>query len=100
MDNEKITIFDKKIELYFSSSGHYCIDIYPRNGETDNYEEVMILEIDLSEIEKKSQVIKIHKQFGHTSIENIKKLINNAGLIRRGFKCDHRKRCKILWHMC
>ena len=68
-------VFDKKIDLYFSTSGHYCIDIYPRNGETNNYEEVMILEKDLSDNEKKSQVIKIHKQFGHASIENIKKVL-------------------------
>ena len=49
--------------------------------KTNNYEEVMILGKDWSKNEKKSQVIKIHKQFGHASIENIKKLINNAGLI-------------------
>ena len=52
------------------------------NGETNNYEEVMILEKDLSE--NKSQVIKIHTQFGHASIENLKKLINNAGLLDKG----------------
>ena len=34
MANDKITIFDKKMDLYFSNSGDYCIDIYPRNGET------------------------------------------------------------------
>ena len=57
----------------------------------NNYEEVMILEKDLSDNEKKYQVIKIYKQFDHASIENIKKLIN-----RPGFKCNHRKRCTIL----
>ena len=70
--------------MYFFTSGHYCIDIYPRNGETNNYEEVMILEKDLSDNEKKSQVIKIHKQFGHASTVNIKKHINNAGLLDKG----------------
>ena len=84
MENDKITIFDKKIDLYFSTSGHYCIDIYPRNGETNNYKEVMILEKDLSENEKKPQVIKIYKQFGYASIGNVKKLINNAGLLGKG----------------
>ena len=72
MANEKITIFDKKIDLYFSTSGHYCIDVYPRNGEANNYEEIMTLEKNLSDNEKKSQVIKIHKQFGHVSIGNKK----------------------------
>ena len=46
MENNKITICDWKIDLHFSTSGHYCIDIYPRNGETNYYEEVMILEKD------------------------------------------------------
>ena len=82
--NDKITIFDKKIDLYFSTSGHYYIDIYPRNGETNNYEEVMILGMDLLDNEKKSQDIKIHKQFGHASTENIKKLVDNAGLLDKG----------------
>ena len=44
MENDKITIFDKKIDLYFSTRGHYCIGIYSKNGKTNNCEEVMILE--------------------------------------------------------
>ena len=84
MANAKITIFDKKIDLYFSSSGHYCIGIYPRYGETNNYKEVMILEKDLSDNKKKSKVIKIHKQFSHASIDNIKNPVNNAGLLDKG----------------
>ena len=84
MANDKITKFDKKIDLYFSTSGHYCIDIYPINGQTNNYEEVMILEKELLDKEKKSQVLKIHKLFGHAAIENIKKLVNNAGLLDKG----------------
>ena len=69
MENDKITIFDKKTDLYFSTSGHYCTDIYPRNGETNNYEAVMILERVLSDNEKKPKVIEIHKQFGHASLK-------------------------------
>ena len=81
MANNKITIFNKNIDLYFSTSGHYCINIYPRNGEANNCEEVMILKKYLSDNEKNTQVIKIYEQFGHASTENIKKLINNAGLL-------------------
>ena len=53
MENDKIAIFDKKIDLYFFTSGHYCVDIYPRNEEINNYEEIMILEKDLPENKKK-----------------------------------------------
>ena len=63
---------------------------------SNNYEEVIILEKDLSDNEKKSQVIKIRKQFDHASIENIKKLIKKCRFIRPGFKYNHRKRCTIL----
>ena len=73
MANDKITVFDKKIDLYFSTSGHYCIDIYPRNAEINNYKEVMTLEKDLSDNEKKSQIIKMHKQFSHASIRKHQK---------------------------
>ena len=52
MANDKITIFDKKIDLYFSTSGHYCIDIYPRNGEANNCKKVIILEKYLSDNKK------------------------------------------------
>ena len=44
----------------------------------------MILENDLSDNEKKSLVIKINKQFAYASLENIKKLINNAGSLGKG----------------
>ena len=84
MENDKITIFDKKIDLYFSTRGHYCIGIYSKNGKTNNCEEVMILEKNFSDNEKKSQVVKLHKQFGHAFLENIRKLIHNAGLLNKG----------------
>ena len=40
----------------------------------------MYLEKDLSNEQHKVQVNKIHKQFGHASIENMNKLIKIAGL--------------------
>ena len=59
MAYDKITIFGKKIDLYFSTSGHYCVDIYPRNEETNNYEEVMILERD--QTMKRNMILKYIK---------------------------------------
>ena len=78
--NDKITIFDKEINLYVSTSGHYCINIPPTEREKENYEKVLILEKDLPNKEKNSQIIKMHKQFGYVSVDNIKKLIINTGL--------------------
>ena len=44
MAHDKITLFDKEIILYFSTSGHYYIHIYPTKTEKENCEEVLILE--------------------------------------------------------
>ena len=41
------------MDLYFSTNGHYCTNICTRNGETNNYEEVIILEKNLSNNENK-----------------------------------------------
>ena len=74
MAHDKITLFDKEIILYFSSSGHYYIHIYPTKTEKENCEEVLILE-KTQQIKKKSQIIKIHSQYRHTLVDNIKRLI-------------------------
>ena len=51
--NDKITIFEKEINLYFSTSGYYCIDIYPTKTEKESYKEVLILERDLPNKKRK-----------------------------------------------
>ena len=67
MASDKITIFDKEINSYFSTSGHYCIDIYPT--KTENYEGVLILEKDLPTEEEKHKLLKHIQKFGHASVE-------------------------------
>ena len=79
MDNDKITIFGTQINLHQSTSGRYCIDISP-SSSFSNIEEILYLEKDLSNEQHKAQVTKIQKQFGHASIENMNKLIKNAGI--------------------
>ena len=75
MAHDKITLFDKEIILYFSTSGHYYIHIYPTKTEKENCEEVLILEKNSANKERKSQIIKIHSQYRHTLVDNIKRLI-------------------------
>ena len=74
--NDKVSVFDKNVDLYFSTSGHYCLNISPKESK-NRYEEILVLENDLSAAEK----IKIHKQFGHATITNMKKLLKNANLL-------------------
>ena len=79
LNNDKATILGKDINLHQSTSGHYCIDISPSSSCSD-IEEILYVEKDLSKEQCKAQVTKIHKQFGHATIENMNKLIKNAGL--------------------
>ena len=79
LDNDKATILGKDINLHQSTSGHYCIDISP-SSSCSNIEEILYVEKDLSKEQCKAQVTKIHKQFAHATIENMNKLIKNAGL--------------------
>ena len=81
MNNDKATIFDKEIYLHLSTSGHYCIEIFPSFIEKELIEEVLILEKDLPRSKKHSQILKLHKQFGHASVQNLQKLLKNANCV-------------------
>ena len=61
LDNDKATIFSKEISLHQSTSGHNYIDISP-SSNCSNTEEILHLEKDLSSVQCKAQVTKIHKQ--------------------------------------
>ena len=79
MDHDKATIIGKEINLHQSTSSLYYIDISP-SSSCGNIEEILYLEKDLSNVQHKVQVNKIHKQFGHANIENMNKLIKIAEL--------------------
>ena len=52
MTNDKITIFDKEVGLYFSAIGHYCINTY----------------LCIQEIQKKCKQIAINIRQGFVSL--------------------------------
>ena len=81
MSNDKATMFHQPVELNYTSTGHYCIDICCKQEAKDDEEsEILLLEGKLNENEKKQTILKLHKQFGHASAENLKKLMQNAGI--------------------
>ena len=57
--NDKVNVFDKKVDLYFSPSGHYCLSIFPEESK-NKYEEILVLENDLNAVENHSQILKIY----------------------------------------
>ena len=67
MNNNKATILNKGIDLHFSSSGHYCVNIVPEFKVSQSCEKVLILESELSTGNKYKQVKKIQTQFVHAS---------------------------------
>ena len=83
LQRDRAVMFNKEVDLHLSTAGHYCIEISCEsdsgNGNNDCFEEVLFLERTLTKNERKSQIIKIHKQFGHASESNMKKIIKNAG---------------------
>ena len=40
--NDKIRVFGRDVDLYFSTSGHYCLDIVPVKFAANKIEEVQI----------------------------------------------------------
>ena len=85
MNNDKGTIFGKKADLYLTS-GHYCINIIPEfHVRKPCNEMILMLENNISDKQNLKQ-IKIHKQFGHASKENIKKLLTNSNLMSNDLK--------------
>ena len=74
-------MFNEGMEVTTSSNRHYAINVLPEETcNFDNIEQVSIFdedEIDKSKIQK---IIKLHKQFGHTSSRNLKNLLKRAGI--------------------
>ncbi|ESP02026.1 hypothetical protein LOTGIDRAFT_157157 [Lottia gigantea] len=79
--HDKASIFKRPVQLQFTSSGHYCIDLRDEiQGVSDETpEDVMIFEENLSQKEKIKMLEKLHKQFGHATSDRLKKLIVSAG---------------------
>ena len=88
--NDTARMFDQDIPLHKSSVGHYCVEIFPECYLTDNDDKdemelanVLMLFEDKSPAKKKADIVKLHRQFGHSSTNNLKKLLRNANLLNK-----------------
>lgn len=80
--NDKAIMFNEPVELEFTSSGHYCVNLLDSlHSKTDNIDEEVVLAVEsgMTEKEKKRTLTKLHKQFGHASAERLSKSLKNAG---------------------
>ncbi|CAG2196696.1 unnamed protein product [Mytilus edulis] len=85
LKNDRAIMFNKPVELEFTSSGHYCVNIVKTKPEIQNSpvnveENVLNITDGMSTAEKRKTLVKIHKQFGHATFNRLSKLINKAGM--------------------
>ena len=74
--NDRAQILGKDIDLKQTSSGHYCLDICQTKESSNDVSKILLTE----KVTSKSDVVKLHKQFGHATAENLRKLLTNSGI--------------------
>ena len=80
--DDKIKMFEDDIDVWVSTNGHYAVNISPEKVcDFDSVDHCLIFEIDDNNNTKRSKILKLHKQFGHASSNNLKNLLKNAGLL-------------------
>ena len=80
LENDTAIMFKQQLALEVTSSGHYCINISDKDSPSDTYENIVLAITDnMSEGQKHKALLKLHKQFGHASVDKLKKLLMNAG---------------------
>ena len=83
LKNDRATMFNQPVDLEFTSSGHYCVNILRPDQAVNVGDEVLqVIDIThMSEDEKLKILVKLHKQFGHASYERLAKLLKSTGRI-------------------
>ena len=80
-------MFGQNVPVESSFNGNYSISILPETTSNfDDTEQVLIFEEYETIKEKRKTLIKLHKQFGHTSSSNLLSLMKNAGVDKKYFK--------------
>ncbi|ESO93699.1 hypothetical protein LOTGIDRAFT_153154 [Lottia gigantea] len=77
--NDKAEMFGQSVNLEFTSSGHYCVNILDNSCE-----DVLVVDsIGLqSQDEMRKTINKLHLQFGHATVERLTTLLKNSGQIK------------------
>ena len=72
----KAIMFDKEIDLRFTTSGHYYIPL-----KLENSNETLLSLSETSGLKDKKKVVyKLHKQFSHPRAHKLQKLLQDAGI--------------------
>ena len=85
INNDKVSMFGKQVDVQFTSSGHYCIDIVDNKDKSSigvDFKEVVLLTNSTTPKQKKRDILlKLHIQFGHSSANRLISLLKSTGSI-------------------
>ena len=79
--NDYVELFGKMINLFFTSSGHYCIpikNVTNNLGAFNDVNNVLNSNCTSDKNEKKNKALKLHHQFGHQNYKKIVDLLKDA----------------------
>ena len=79
--NDYIELSGKKINLFFTSSGHYCIPIKNVTNNLETFNDVnnaLNLTCTRDKNEKKNKVLKLHHQIGHHNYKKVVDLLKDS----------------------
>ena len=110
MNSDTAKMFGQPVQLFQTSSGHYCVNLLSNNRESqflanqvsrtqdvdtqfqtqlcteqETLESEVLQVIELNDTDKqRKELIKIHQQFGHATADKLQKLLVNAGVKASG----------------
>ncbi|KAJ8050479.1 hypothetical protein HOLleu_03699 [Holothuria leucospilota] len=81
LSTDSATMFEKLVQLDFTSSGHYCISIQKgdRLSQNNSADEILVNSVSEQDWDR-SKLIKVYKQFGHANSEKLCSLLRIAGV--------------------
>ena len=73
LKEDKVRMFNQDVKVNLSSNGHYAVEIPPQEVYNfDNIENVLIFKKNDDKKKNRSKLVKLHKEFGHASSNNLK----------------------------
>lgn len=77
--DDRVSMFGEQVNVHLTSSGHYCLDIQPRNCLNHiGDEEILLVDSEMTSQDLNKVVFKLHRQFGHASFEKLITLLKSA----------------------
>ena len=77
LEMTNVIMFKQLVKLELTSSGHYCVNLRnestPDGSDIQNEDDILIATESMTKQEKLKILLKLYKQFGHASVDRLKK---------------------------